>query len=169
MLELNQMTAIKATLDALMSKIGNQERIMHSTNEMGTVDENEKRNSAEEGLAHEGPYQVEEAQYLNSTRSYNLKPNLNLPTHYTLALRNHENFSYGEGAQQGHRPGQNFQHYASPGFQQHQQQQQQGSQRAENQRQRISSSFEEQMLTFMGENKRLLNIHEQKFADLAAF
>ena len=25
------------------------------------------------------------------------------------------------------------------------------------------------MLTFIGENKRLLNIHEQKFADLAAF
>ena len=25
------------------------------------------------------------------------------------------------------------------------------------------------MLTFMGENKRLLNIHEQKIADLAAF
>ena len=25
------------------------------------------------------------------------------------------------------------------------------------------------MLTFMGENKRLLNIHEQKFGDLAAF
>ena len=25
------------------------------------------------------------------------------------------------------------------------------------------------MLAFMGENKRLLNIHEQKFADLAAF
>ena len=25
------------------------------------------------------------------------------------------------------------------------------------------------MLTFMGENKRLLNIHEQKFADIAAF
>ena len=25
------------------------------------------------------------------------------------------------------------------------------------------------MLTFMGENKRLLNIHEQKFVDLAAF
>ena len=25
------------------------------------------------------------------------------------------------------------------------------------------------MLTFMGENKRLLNIHEQKFADLATF
>ena len=25
------------------------------------------------------------------------------------------------------------------------------------------------MLSFMGENKRLLNIHEQKFAELAAF
>ena len=25
------------------------------------------------------------------------------------------------------------------------------------------------MLTFMGENKRLLNLHEQKFADLTAF
>ena len=32
-----------------------------------------------------------------------------------------------------------------------------------------SSSFEEQMLTFMGENKRLLNIHKYKFVDLAAF
>ena len=32
-----------------------------------------------------------------------------------------------------------------------------------------SSSFEKQMLTFMGGNKRLLNIHEQEFADLAAF
>ena len=63
---------------------------------MGTVDENEKRNSVEEGLAHEGPYHVKEAQYLNANRSYNFKPNLNLPTHYTLVLRNHENFSYGE-------------------------------------------------------------------------
>ena len=60
-IDLNRMTAIEAKLDALMSKMGNHERIMHSTNEVGTVDENEKRNSAEEGLAHEGPYQVEEA------------------------------------------------------------------------------------------------------------
>ena len=133
MIELNRMTAIEAKLDALMSKMGNHERRMHSTNEVGTVDENEKRNSAKEGLAHECPYQVEEAQYLNANRSYNFKPNLNLPTHYSPTLRNHENFSYGEGAQQGQRPGKIFQqHYASPGFQQQQQQQQQGSQRAEN-------------------------------------
>ena len=95
---------------------------MHSTNEVGTVDENEKRNSAEEGLSHEGPYQVEEAHYLNANRSYNFKPNLNFPTHYTPALRNHENFSCEGGSQQGQRPRHNFQqHYASLGFQQQQQ------------------------------------------------
>ena len=154
MLELNRMTAIEVKLDALMSKMGNRERRMHLAKEVGTIDENEKRNSTEEGLAHEGPYQVEEAQYLNA---YNFKPNLNLPTHYTPALKNHENFLYGGGAQQGHRSGKNFQHHnASPRFQQ----QQQGSQREKNQRQRRSTSFEEHMLTFMGENKRLLNIHE---------
>ena len=92
------MTAIEAKLDALMSKMGNRERRMHSANEVGIVDENEKRNSVEEGLAYEGPYQVEEAGYLNATRRYNFKPNLNLPNHYTPALRNHENFSYGRGA-----------------------------------------------------------------------
>ena len=113
---------------------------MHSANEVGIVDENEKRNSAKEGLAYEGPYQVEETQYLNDNRSYNFKLNLNLPTHYTPTLRNHENFSYGGGAQQGQRSGQNLQeYYASPGFQQ---QQPQGSQRAENQGQRRSASFE---------------------------
>ena len=90
------MTVIEAKLDALMSKMGNQERGMHSTNEVGTFDENEKRNSAEEGLANEGPYQVKEAQYLNATKSYNFKPNLIFKTHYTPALRNLENFSYGE-------------------------------------------------------------------------
>ena len=130
-IELNRMTAIEAKIDALMNKMGNHERRMHSTNKVGIVYENEKRNSAKEGLTHEGPYRVEEAQYLNANRSYNFKPNLNLPTHYTPALRNHENFSYGEGAQQSQRVGQNFQQrYASPRFQQQQQQQQQGSQRA---------------------------------------
>ena len=46
MIELNQMTAIEAKLDALMNKMGNHERRLHSTNEVGTIDENEKRNSA---------------------------------------------------------------------------------------------------------------------------
>ena len=89
------MTVIEAKLDALMNKMGNHERRMHSANEVGTIDENEKRNSAEEGLTHESPYQVKEAQYFNANRSYNFKPNLNLPTHYTPALINQENFSHG--------------------------------------------------------------------------
>ena len=59
----------------------------------------EKKCIADEGLAHDGPYHVKEAQYVNDSRSYNLKPNNNLPTHYTPALRNHENFSYGSGVQ----------------------------------------------------------------------
>ena len=93
MIELNQMTAIEAKLYALMSKMGNQEKRMHLANEVGTVDENEKRDSA-----HEGPYQVKEAQYLNANRSYNFKTNLNLPTYYSPALKNHENLSYRGGA-----------------------------------------------------------------------
>ena len=104
-IELNRMTTIEAKLDALMNKIGNNERRMPTALEVGTVDEGERRKSVEEGSNHEGPYQVEEAQYLNAIRSYTFKPNLNLPTHYTPALKNHENFSYGGGAQQGQRLG----------------------------------------------------------------
>ena len=37
---------------------------------------------------------------MNEQRSYHFKPKPNLPTHYSQALRNHENFSYGGGAQQ---------------------------------------------------------------------
>ena len=62
-IELNRMISIEAKLDALMNKIGNQERRIHSTHEVGTVERNEQKSSAE-GLAHEGPYQVEEAHFL---------------------------------------------------------------------------------------------------------
>ena len=37
---------------------------------------------------------MKEAQYVNGNTSYNFKPNNNVPTYYTPALRNHENFSY---------------------------------------------------------------------------
>ena len=96
-IELNRMTSKEAKLDALMNELGNNEIKMHTALEVGAVNEGEKRNSAEEGSTHEGSYQVEEAQYLNANRSYTFKPNLNLPTHYTSTLRNHENFSYGGG------------------------------------------------------------------------
>ena len=97
------MTTIEAKLDALINKLGSNERRMHTALKGG-----ERRNSAEEGPNHEGSYQVAEAKYLNANRSYTFKHNLNLPTHYTPALMNHENFSYGGGAQQGQRPGQNM-------------------------------------------------------------
>ena len=42
-IELNRMTAIEAKLDALMNKLGNNERRMHTTLEVGTIDEGEKR------------------------------------------------------------------------------------------------------------------------------
>ena len=66
---------------------------------MGTVEEVEHKSIVEKRLAHEGPYNVEEAQYINGNISYNFKPNNNLPTHCTPALRNHENLSYGGGMQ----------------------------------------------------------------------
>ena len=93
------MTVIEAKLDALMNKLGNNERRMHMALEVGTIDKGERRKSDDEGLTHDGSYQVEEEQYLNSNRNYSFKPNLNLPTHYIPALRNHENFSYGGRAQ----------------------------------------------------------------------
>ena len=80
-----------------MSKMGHQERRVHSAHEVGIVEGHEQKNVSEEGLAHEGPYQVEEAQYVNGNMNYNFKPNNNLPTFYTTALRNHENFSYESG------------------------------------------------------------------------
>ena len=39
--ELNRMTAKEAKLDALMNKLGNQDRIMDSAHEVGTVEGNE--------------------------------------------------------------------------------------------------------------------------------
>ena len=137
---------------------------MHSANEIGAVEREGRVNNAE-GRAEEGSYAVEEANYLDEHRAYHFKPNPNLPTHYTPALRNHENFSYGGGAQHVPRHGQNFQQgYAPPRFQQ----QQQGEGRNEYQSQKRTQTFEDQMLQFMGENKKLLNFHEQRFTELEA-
>ena len=105
---------------------------------------------------------------MNEQRSYHFKPNPNLPTHYNPALRNQENLSYGGGALQGPRHGQNPQQ----GYQQpprFQQQQQGGESRNEYQGQRRTQPFEEHMLQFMGDNKKLLQFHEQKLSDLEAF
>ena len=55
--------------------------------------------------------------------------------------------------------------YHLPKFQQ---QQQQEEQRNEYQGQKRTQSFEEHMLQFMGDNKKLLHTHEQKFAKFEA-
>ena len=148
-----------------MHRMDKQEKRRHSAHEIGAV-EREKIRRGVEGSVDEDPYAVEEANYLNEHRSYHFKPNPNLPTHYNPALRNHETFSYGGGASQGQRQGQNFQQgYHPPSFQQ---QQQQEDQRNEYQGQKRTQSFEEQMLQFMGDNKKLFHTHEQKFAKLEA-
>ena len=105
---------------------------------------------------------------MNEPRNYHFKPNSNLPTHYNPALRNYENFSYGGGALQDTRHGQNPQQ----GYQQpprFQQQHQGGEGRNDYQGHRRTQPFEEQMLQFMGDNKRLIHFHEHKLFDLEAF
>ena len=122
-IELNKMTAMEAKLDAIMHRMDKQYKKLHSTHEIGAVERDGIRRSAE-GPTEEDPYTVEEANYLNEQGSYDFKPNPNLPTHYNPALRNHENFSYGGVAPQGQRQGHNFQQgYQPPRFQQQQQQQ----------------------------------------------
>ena len=69
-IELNRMTAIEAKLDALMNKMGNNERRVHTALEVGTVDEGERRKSAEEGSKHEGPYQVKEKKFAVFEKKY---------------------------------------------------------------------------------------------------
>ena len=113
------MTTIEVKLDVVINKLGSNERRMHTVHEVGAIEERIRRSA--EGLVDEEPYQVKKTKYMNEQRSYHFKPNPNLPTHYT-PVRNHENFSYGEGAQQGPRPGQNYQQaYAQPKFQEQQQ------------------------------------------------
>ena len=79
---------------------------MHTAHEIRVVEREAMRRNTEIPKE-EDTYEVEEAKYLNEPRSYHFKPNPNLPTHYNPALRNHENFSYGGGAAQGLRHGQN--------------------------------------------------------------
>ena len=119
-IELNKMTAMEAKLNAIMHRMDKQEKRLHFAHEIGAVERYGTRRSAE-GSTEEDPYQVEEAKYMSEQRSYHFKLNPNLPTHYNPALRNHDNFSYGGGASQGPRHGQNLQQgYQPPRFQQQQ-------------------------------------------------
>ena len=52
------MNAIEAKLDAVMNKLGNNERRMHTAYEVGAVEERIKRSA--EGLVGEEPYKLYE-------------------------------------------------------------------------------------------------------------
>ena len=70
---LDIMTTIEEKLDALMNKLGNNERRIHTAHEVGAVEERIRRSA--EGLVEEELYQVEETKYMNEQRSYHFKPN----------------------------------------------------------------------------------------------
>ena len=63
LIELNRMTAIEAKLEAVMNKLGGNERRMHTTNEVGAVKEGIR--SSAEGPVEEEPYQVEKTKYMS--------------------------------------------------------------------------------------------------------
>ena len=118
-MELSKMTAMEEKLDATMHRMDKQETKMHTAHEIGVVEREQMRRSADIPTE-EDSYGAEEVKYVNEQKNYNFKPNPNLPTHYSLALRNHENLSYGGGALQGPRHRQNPQqgYQQPPRFQQ---------------------------------------------------
>ena len=68
LIELDRMTVIEAELDAVMSKMGNNERRMHTAHEVVAGEERIRRSV--ERLVREEPYQVEDTKYKNEQRSY---------------------------------------------------------------------------------------------------
>ena len=63
-IELNKMTSMEAKLDAIMHKMDKQDKNLHSAHEIGAMERDGIRRSAE-GPNEEDPYSVEEANYLN--------------------------------------------------------------------------------------------------------
>ena len=63
-IKLNKMTAMEEKLNAIMQKLGNQEKRMHYAHEIKAMGRDGTRRSAE-GPIDEDPYQVEDANYLN--------------------------------------------------------------------------------------------------------
>ena len=105
-MDLSKMTTMEAKLDAIINRMDKQERKMHTTHEIGVVERELLRGSADVPTE-ELFFDAEEVKYSGEPRSYDFKHDPNLPAHYQPALRNLENFSYGGGASQGPRHGQN--------------------------------------------------------------
>ena len=64
------MSEIEAKLDIIMDRMNNQEIRGYSYNEVGVVESARQKCAIDEGLAKEGPYQVEESRFVNGNRSY---------------------------------------------------------------------------------------------------
>ena len=79
-MELSKMTTMEAKLDAIMHRMDNQERKMHTAHEIGAVERELMRRSVEVPTE-EDSYGAEEVKYVNEQRSYHFKPYPNLPTH----------------------------------------------------------------------------------------
>ena len=79
-MELIKMTTMEAKLDAIMHRMDNQERKMHTAHEIGAVERELMRRSVEVPTE-EDSYGAEEVKYVNEQRSYHFKPYPNLPTH----------------------------------------------------------------------------------------
>ena len=68
-MELSKMIGMEVKLDAIMHRMDKQERKMHTAHEIGSVEREAMRRSAEVPTE-EGFYGVEEVKYVNERRSY---------------------------------------------------------------------------------------------------
>ena len=67
-IKLNKMTAMEEKLNAIMHRMDKHEKIMHYTHEIGAIERDGIRRTAE-GPTEEDLYQVEEAKYMSEQRS----------------------------------------------------------------------------------------------------
>ena len=81
-MELSKMTAMEEKLEAIMHRMDKQERKMHTAHEIGVVEGEAMRRSAEVPTEEES-YGVEEARYVNEPRSYHFSQILTCP-HTTI-------------------------------------------------------------------------------------
>ena len=163
-IELNKMSAIEAKLDELMNKVSMQERRNQSAHLMGTV-EDEQRFLNDEGLAHDDHYDVEEVHYVNGNRSYNFKPTqIFQPTTHQLqgTMRiSHMDLQYSKDKDLCRIINNSMVNLVSK-----------DSSNKTTRELRIRAKEGPILLRTnveIGENKNLLNIHEQKFVELAVF
>ena len=95
--EVVRMSSLEAKFEALMTRLNQQAPKEPTLGEIAYI-------LAHGVLMENTPLQIEDANYVNN-KSYTFHPNNNnLPSHYHLGLRNHENLSYRNQAIVPHEP-----------------------------------------------------------------